>query len=111
MYHTLEALERAGLVWAVHVPGVGRTYHLGTQDRHAHLLCRVCGRLEDLAGLSGAALADCGVPADFGVDHVQLTVIGRCAGCRRAQAGGSEGDLGLLAHELQEDHTSLRARA
>ena len=82
VYRTLETLERAGLVWAVHVPGTGRTYHLGTHAPHAHLLCRECGRLEDLEPIPEDALADRGVPADFEVEHVQLTVIGRCSTCR-----------------------------
>lgn len=78
VYRTLEALERAGLVWAVHVPGAGRTYHLGSHHPHAHLLCRECGRLEDLDPLPAEMLAARGVPPDFTVEHVQLTVIGRC---------------------------------
>lgn len=110
VYRTLETLERVGLVWAVHVPGIGRTYHLGTQHPHAHLLCGECGLLEDLAALPGSALAACGVPAEFAVDHVQLTVIGRCARCLDSPGGRTEGDLGLLAHELQEDDTSGHAR-
>lgn len=82
VYRTLETLERAGLVWAVHVPGTGRTYHPGTHAPHAHLLCRECGRLVDLEPIPEDALAARGVPADFEVEHVQLTVIGRCADCR-----------------------------
>lgn len=82
VYRTLETLERAGLVWAVHVPGTGRTYHPGTHAPHAHLLCRECGRLEDLEPIPEDALADRGVPDDFEVEHVQLTVIGRCSTCR-----------------------------
>lgn len=81
VYRTLETLERAGLVWAVHVPGTGRTYHLGSHRPHAHLLCSRCGLLEDLRGLPEDALAACGVPAGFAVEHVQLTVIGHCPAC------------------------------
>lgn len=86
VYRTLETLERAGLVWAVHVPGTGRTYHLGSHRPHAHLLCSRCGRLTDLSGLPEEALAGCGVPTDFAVEHVQLTVIGRCASCAAPHA-------------------------
>jgi Fur family ferric uptake transcriptional regulator len=96
VYRTLETLEAGGLVWAVHVPGTGRTYHLGTSHPHAHLLCRQCGRLDDLHALPGGALDACGVPGDFAVEHVQLTVIGRCASCRAAAgepAGPGSGAL------------------
>jgi Fur family ferric uptake transcriptional regulator len=86
VYRTLDTLEAAGLVWAVHVPGLGRTYHLDSRHPHAHLLCRTCGRLDDLEALPADALQACGVPGAFAVDHVQLTVIGRCATC---QAAGS----------------------
>ena len=81
VYRTLESLEDAGLVWAVYVPGVGRTYHLGNQAPHAHLMCRVCGRLADLDAVPADASTAWGVPADFTVEHVQLTVIGRCRRC------------------------------
>ncbi len=82
VYRTLETLERAGLIWAVHVPGTGRTYHLGSHHPHAHLLCERCGHLEDLRALPDDTLAACGVPADFAVRHVQLTVTGLCPSCR-----------------------------
>ena len=81
VYRTLESLEDAGLVWAVYVPGVGRTYHLGSQAPHAHMMCRVCGRLTDLDAVPSDASSGWGVPADFTVEHVQLTVIGRCRRC------------------------------
>lgn len=89
VYRTLETLERAGLVWAVHVPGTGRTYHLGSEHPHAHLLCRSCGRLDDLDAVPADALT--GVPGDFAVEHVQLTVIGLCPACRAQAPGGDAG--------------------
>ena len=58
VYRTLESLEQAGLVWATQVPDVGRTYHLGTHPPHAHLYCRVCGSLWDLAGPSAEVWAE-----------------------------------------------------
>lgn len=83
VYRTLETLEEAGLVWAVHVPGLGRTYHLGAQHaHHPHALCRQCGRLADLAPLDPDDLGSSRVPEGFAVEHVQLTVIGLCARCR-----------------------------
>jgi len=80
VYRTLESLEQAGLVWATQVPDVGRTYHLGTHPPHAHLYCRVCGSLWDLAGPSAEVWA-AQVPDGFDVEHVQVTVVGRCAAC------------------------------
>ena len=81
VYRTLESLEQAGLVWATQVPGLGRTYHLGSQPPHAHLVCRVCGRLQDLEGLPDTVWRSQGVPGDFDVEHVLVTVVGRCAAC------------------------------
>ncbi len=91
VYRTLAPLVGAGLVWAVHVPGTGRTYHPGSDRPHAHLLCRVCGRLTDLEPLPPSTLAACGVPADVEVEHVQLTVIGSCAGGRHGPATAARG--------------------
>lgn len=83
VYRTLESLEQAGLVWATQVPDVGRTYHLGTHARHAHLYCRVCGTLTDVPGEAPAWT----VPDGFEVDDVQVTILGRCATCRAAAGG------------------------
>jgi Fur family ferric uptake transcriptional regulator len=91
VYRTLETLEDAALIWAVHVPGTGRTYHPGSQQPHAHLLCRTCGTLDDLAPLPASTLSGCGVPNDFAVEHVHLTVIGRCARCARAATEAATG--------------------
>ena len=82
VYRTLETLEHAGVVGAIHVPETGRTYHVGTHPPHAHLLCESCGRLEDLEGVPPAA--DWAVPEGFSVAHVQVTVFGTCAACRDA---------------------------
>ncbi|MCV2392982.1 transcriptional repressor [Actinotalea sp. M2MS4P-6] len=86
VYRTLESLEQAGLVWATQVPGVGRSYHLGTHPPHAHLYCRVCGTITDLPGPTDDAWR-AGVPEGFEVEHVQLTVEGRCAECAAAGLG------------------------
>lgn len=80
VYRTLESLEQAGLVWATDVPDVGRTFHVGTHAPHAHAVCRVCGSLVDLAPTAGERWS-AGVPEGFAVEHVQVTVVGVCAGC------------------------------
>ena len=80
VYRTLESLERAGLVWATHVPEVGRTYHQGDHPPHAHLRCRVCGELSDLPRADAGLWAG-PVPTGFVVEHVQVTVTGVCARC------------------------------
>lgn len=99
VYRTLETLEKAGLVWAVHVPGTGRTYHLGTHRPHAHLLCRGCGRLDDLPVLPGTVLVACGVPDDFSAEHVQLTVVGRCARCASSPPGPEQASASASASD------------
>ncbi len=86
VYRTLESLEKAGLVWATHVPEVGRTFHLGSHLPHGHLYCRVCGSLTDLAGSLGAA-QEPDVPDGFVVERIELTVVGRCASCQAAGKG------------------------
>lgn len=48
VYRTLDALAGAGLVTHVHLghgPGV---YHLDRGPGHQHLVCEVCGRVEDV---------------------------------------------------------------
>jgi Fe2+ or Zn2+ uptake regulation protein len=80
VYATLELFERLGAVRRV--PHSGADLWDPRAERHHHLVCRVCGAVEDL---------DTGVDADralraarrrgFQPEEAQLTVSGRCARC------------------------------
>jgi Fe2+ or Zn2+ uptake regulation protein len=81
VYASLEALEDAGLVRRV-AAGRGRALYDARPVDHHHLVCRRCGRVEDL---------DLSVPLDralasarrrgFAADGAEVVVHGLCASC------------------------------
>lgn len=82
VYDTLDLLDELGLIRRVSTPRGATTYDSRT-DEHHHLVCRACGRIEDLdaqvdtAGAENAARA-----AGFAPGFAQLTVSGLCSACR-----------------------------
>ena len=81
VYRSLEALEAAGLVEHVHL-GHGRSvYHLA-DDLHQHLVCEVCGSVEEappdlLSAVSRRLRRERG----FVMRPYHFAVLGRCRRC------------------------------
>lgn len=85
VYRALDRLCRMGLVLELHVPGMTAALYEQARSEHAHFVCRVCGRIEDV---------DCDLPANAinaavrdragTVEEIILTVHGRCSACRGA---------------------------
>jgi Fur family transcriptional regulator, ferric uptake regulator len=86
VYRSLEALETAGLVEHVHL-GHGRSvYHLA-DDLHQHLVCEVCGSVEEApADLLSAVSRRLRRERGFVMRPYHFAVLGRC---RRCEAEGS----------------------
>ena len=84
VYRALEALESLGVVGHTHLDHRAPAYHLADHADHIHLVCRVCGRVEqcprELAdGFSGNVLDANGFVAD--VTH--MAVHGVCKRCSK----------------------------
>jgi Fe2+ or Zn2+ uptake regulation protein len=80
VYATLELLEELELVTKVHTPSA--LLFDPRPDRHAHALCRGCGKVEDLDAHSRAksALKAAGAQGWTGIVPETL-VVGYCAEC------------------------------
>jgi Fe2+ or Zn2+ uptake regulation protein len=80
VYATLDLLTELGEARRVSVGGPV-LYDPRTDD-HAHLRCRVCGRVDDLAiPIDPAPALDAARAAGFEADAAELVVAGRCAAC------------------------------
>jgi Fe2+ or Zn2+ uptake regulation protein len=88
VYRTLKALGESGVVRQLHLAGERHYYELDRQDRHAHLVCAVCGRVweVDSADLARAA-REAGQDVGFQAATARVEVIGLCADCRRRNEG------------------------
>ncbi len=81
VYETLDLLDELGLVRRVNTPRGATTYDSRVDDHH-HLVCRECGRMEDLDALIDTAAAENAArAAGFSPDFAQLTVSGLCPDC------------------------------
>lgn len=85
VYDVLHALTDAELLRRVLVDGRRARYELHRHDNHHHLVCRSCGRLEDVPCAVGAA--PCLVPHDdlgFDIEIADVVYRGLCTACRKA---------------------------
>src|SRR3954468_4355682 len=81
IYATLELLEELGMVRRVQRSGT--TLFDPRTDAHHHLVCTVCGSIEDLdSDLDTAAIERAADSRGFARERIEAVVHGRCAACR-----------------------------
>ncbi|MFC0429518.1 Fur family transcriptional regulator [Kutzneria buriramensis] len=86
VYDVLNACVRAELVRKIEPAGSAARFETRTGDNHHHLVCRGCGRTEDVDCAVGPA--PCLDPSDslgFELDEAEVVFWGRCPDCLRAQ--------------------------
>lgn len=82
VYRTLGLLEQLGFVTHSHFEE-GYEYHLAGRGDHVHLVCRVCGRGEDLDEATITPMTNAiELQTGFTPDFTHFAVSGVCAGCR-----------------------------
>lgn len=82
VYNSLNFLTSGGYIRRMEAGEEGTRYD-GILARHDHLVCRTCGRIDDVDMLPSEKLKLAQFP-HFQVEEVSLRVIGLCAGCRKA---------------------------
>lgn len=92
VYRTLELLEQLGLVTHTHLGHGAPTYHAADDADHVHLVCRDCGKVDEVSpSVAETLVANLRVDHGFEPDITHLTVFGRCAGCQAAGQAASAG--------------------
>lgn len=83
LYNVLADLVRTGLVRCIEPAGSAARYELRVGDNHHHLICRACGRVEDVDCAVGATpcLTPGTTPAGFVLDEAEVTWWGTCSSC------------------------------
>lgn len=82
VYDALNALTAAGLVRSLSLDGRRAQFELEQHDNHHHVVCRGCGRIEDVACVVGAApCLDPEAPRGFVVEQADVIYRGLCADC------------------------------
>ena len=82
IYATLELFEELGMVRRVQ--RAGTTLFDPRTDPHHHLICTVCGSIEDLdSELDTSELERAADRHGFARERIEAVVHGRCAACRQ----------------------------
>ena len=81
VYATLELLVELGLARRI-VTGLGPALYDGRTDRHQHVVCRSCGRVDDLeVSLDASPLLSLADETGFRSEAAELVISGLCADC------------------------------
>lgn len=82
VYRTLDALEESGVLVHSHLGHGPAVYHLATEARHQHVVCRKCGATEEIeAGDIAEWMAKLRDSTGFVVDPTHFAVTGLCSDC------------------------------
>jgi Fur family ferric uptake transcriptional regulator len=85
VYRTLDLLEEMELVRHTHFDDGVAQYHLAETELHQHLICRGCGREQELDVEILRPLGDLlDKQYGFQLDLAHFALIGRCASCLTA---------------------------
>ena len=91
VYDVLNALSDADLLRRVSIGSRSMRYEMHRHDNHHHLVCRSCGRLEDVPCAVGAA--PCLIPHEdhgFSIEMADVVYRGLCTDCREREAAAPE---------------------
>jgi Fe2+ or Zn2+ uptake regulation protein len=89
VYDMLSACTVAGLLRRIEPAGHPARFERRVGDHHHHVVCRRCGRTDDIDGVIG--IQPCLTPADeqgFVMDEAEVVFWGVCPTCKAAE--GSE---------------------
>lgn len=88
LYNVLDDLTKASLIRCIEPAGSPTRYELRVGDNHHHLVCRNCGRIDDVDCSVGKA--PCLEPTEskgFAIDEAEIVWWGLCADCQRFTGG------------------------
>ncbi|MFD1506829.1 transcriptional repressor [Georgenia yuyongxinii] len=82
VYDVLHALTSAGILRRIEPEGSPGRYEMHRGDNHHHLVCRGCGRLEDVPCAVGAApCLHASTDHGFVIDTAEVIYWGTCPSC------------------------------
>ena len=87
VYDALKVCTAAGLMRRIEPAGSPARYERRTGDNHHHLICRQCGRIEDVdCAIGHAPCLDADDDHGFTIDEAEVNYWGVCPECRASEA-------------------------
>lgn len=85
VYKTLETFEKHGFITKSRSTGERARYDANLEPHH-HLICKICGRMEDISESStGPVVVSKKVHPEFLVEDIRIDFRGICGPCRAKQ--------------------------
>ncbi len=83
VYNVLTALTNAGLVRRIEPAGSPTRYETRVGDNHHHVVCRVCGAMEDVdCAVGDAPCLTASTDHGYIIDEAEVIYWGTCPACR-----------------------------
>jgi Fur family transcriptional regulator, peroxide stress response regulator len=86
VYYTLDILKKEGLIQELEFYDRDNRYDIDVSN-HINLICKKCGRIEDLPGGIALSYAQVQQKTDFQPVTMRYEYYGYCKECRRKRAG------------------------
>jgi len=106
VYDALGALVDKGLIRRIQPIGSPARFETRVGDNHHHVVCRICGRVDDVDCAAGSVPC---LTADhdngFEIDEADITYWGRCPECR-IEAKTLAGTAPASSEHLSNQHSS-----
>lgn len=80
IYKNINALCEANILREIKAPKDKQKYELSS-DRHLHVYCEMCGKLEDIKLETRGLEIDCGQKSGYAISDISAVLIGLCPEC------------------------------
>ncbi|MDO4888547.1 MAG: Fur family transcriptional regulator [Actinomycetaceae bacterium] len=85
IYDIVHALTKAGLLREIKSSGSVSLYEISQNDNHHHVICKGCGRIEDVPCVVGSrSCMEASEDHGFIIDETEVTFRGYCPDCQKA---------------------------
>jgi Fur family ferric uptake transcriptional regulator len=92
VFRTMRLLTEMGVICRVLLEDGSLHYRLSRRGHHHHLVCLVCGRVQDLDECAvGDLVRELSHASGYEIEGHWLEFYGRCASCQQAQSVGARG--------------------
>ncbi|WP_304474748.1 Fur family transcriptional regulator [uncultured Helicobacter sp.] len=81
IYKNINALCEANILREIKAPKDKQKYELSS-DKHLHVYCEVCGKLEDIKLETSYLENDCGQKSGYAISDISAVLIGTCPQCK-----------------------------